>query len=154
LKGVARASVLDLEVNRPPPSYTVETLEALRAWCPEAEWSLVMGSDVFRGIRDWYRADRLLGLASLTVLARTDGSDPLPAEPAQWIALLPAGWRGRAHKGPGGALVDEQGRRLVERLGTSITPISSSHIRDDHLLEAVAPGARELLERYLASQGR
>jgi nicotinate (nicotinamide) nucleotide adenylyltransferase len=154
LKGVGRTSVLDLEVSRPPPSYTVRTLEVLQAWCPRAGWTVMMGSDVFRGIRAWYRADRLFELASLTVLARADGGDPLPEELDRWIPLLPGAWKDRARKGTGAVLVDEQGRRLVERLGASIAPISSSHIREDNLLDAVAPGARELLRNYLDSRSR
>jgi nicotinic acid mononucleotide adenylyltransferase len=146
---MARTSVLDIELNRPPPSYTVQTLDALRAWCPRAEWSLVIGADVFLGLRDWYRAERLLELASLIVLARTGGGDPLPEAPEAWAALLPNGWKDRVKPGAGNLLVDDQGRKVMERLNTNLPAMSSSKIREDHLLEAVAPGARELLRHYL-----
>jgi nicotinate-nucleotide adenylyltransferase len=152
LRGMARASVLDLEVRRSAPSYTVETLQALRSWCPVADWVLVMGADAFRGFAGWRCANRLLEWASLAVFPRTDGGEPLPPEAGAWIPFLPMPWREQVRPAPGPVLLDEKGRALVECLDIPITPISSSRIRADHLLEAVAPGARELLQAYLDAQ--
>ena len=78
----------------------------------------------------------------------------MPEDAGAWTALLPEGWRDRAKPGAGKFLVDEQGRKLMERLNARIPLMSSSRIREDHLLEAVAPGARELLRHYLDAQDR
>lgn len=62
------------ELSRPAPSYTVDTLEALRSEHPEAELHLLMGSDQWASFRDWKDPERIAGLARVCVLAR-EGED-------------------------------------------------------------------------------
>jgi nicotinate-nucleotide adenylyltransferase len=62
--------VSDLEVCRPPPSYTYETLAALRAAEPAADFFFVVGADAARDLDRWYRIEDLLGLASFVVASR------------------------------------------------------------------------------------
>jgi nicotinate (nicotinamide) nucleotide adenylyltransferase len=151
LRGMARVSVLDLEIRRPPPSYTVDTLEALATLVPRARLSLVLGADTFLGFAQWLRADRILARAGLIVFGREDGQGALPANPAQWTTALPEPWRDAARLAPDGTLRDEQGRLLVQRMTMPIPPISSTRIREAGLLEDVPPGAREVLRAYLAT---
>ncbi|MDH3451659.1 MAG: nicotinate-nucleotide adenylyltransferase, partial [Gammaproteobacteria bacterium] len=69
----AEASVLDVdarELNRPPPSYTVDTLGALKAEHPEAVLVFVMGDDAFAGFKRWHRWEQILELAHLVVTSR------------------------------------------------------------------------------------
>jgi len=152
LRDNARTTVLDWEITRPAPSYSVHTVEALRAACPQADLHFVMGSDVFRTFRDWHRADRILDLAGLIVLDRADGGEPMGSDPQAWAALLPERWKASACKVSSAELADAQGRTLVRLLRTAIPAISSSHIREAQALEAVPPGARDMLRHYLASQ--
>ncbi len=65
----------DREMRRRGPSYTVETLEALRAEQPQACITWVMGSDAYALLPAWYRWREILELANLVVLARP-GSFP------------------------------------------------------------------------------
>lgn len=58
------------ELNRPPPSYTVETLEALKAEHPDAGLVFVMGHDAFAAFKSWHRWERILELAHLAVTSR------------------------------------------------------------------------------------
>ncbi|GGI99261.1 nicotinate-nucleotide adenylyltransferase [Halopseudomonas pertucinogena] len=69
----------DCELKRERPSYTVETLEALRAelGC-EASLFLIVGWDAFCGLPGWYRWTSLLELASLVVLQRPEHDQELP----------------------------------------------------------------------------
>lgn len=60
------------EVERGGVSYTVETLEALRAQFPRRPLCLLLGRDAWLGLPDWHRADELLGLAHIVVAARPD----------------------------------------------------------------------------------
>lgn len=66
----AALSVDDRELRRPPPSYTVDTLEALRAEQPEAGLVFVMGRDAFAGFERWHHWPRILELAHLVVTTR------------------------------------------------------------------------------------
>jgi nicotinate-nucleotide adenylyltransferase len=66
-----------LELDRPAPSYTVDTLAALAAQGtgPEALW-LILSSEALAGLPRWREPDRLLDLARLAVVPRA-GTDPL-----------------------------------------------------------------------------
>ena len=52
------------------PAYTVETLEHFRAARPDAELSLLIGSDSLAALQTWRRWQELPELARLVVLAR------------------------------------------------------------------------------------
>jgi nicotinate-nucleotide adenylyltransferase len=154
LRGLPRVSVLDLELRRPPPSYTIDTVEALASLLPRARLSLVLGADAFVGFAGWYRAGRILARADLLVFGREDGEGPLPADPERWIAALPEPWRGAARPATDGTLQDGAGRLLVRRMSGPIPPISSTRIREGGRLEEVPPGAREVLQGYLTAHPR
>ena len=66
----AHQSVSDSELLREGPSYTVETLRALRSECPEATPVLIMGSDQFAGLAGWHEAEEVVRLADVCVLPR------------------------------------------------------------------------------------
>lgn len=58
------------EIERPGPSYTVETLEALHASRPDERLRLVMGADNLGGFLQWRHPERILELAEIILLAR------------------------------------------------------------------------------------
>lgn len=60
----------DLEVQREGRSYTVETLEALRALHPDVAWTLILGSDAFAEMGSWKEPRRVLDLAEVAVVRR------------------------------------------------------------------------------------
>jgi len=62
----------DMELRRIGPSYTYETVEAVRAAYPEAEIFLLMGSDMFLSILNWKNPERILAQAKLAVFCRGD----------------------------------------------------------------------------------
>jgi nicotinate-nucleotide adenylyltransferase len=74
--GDARFVADDRELRRARPSYTVETLEAVRAEAPEASLSWVIGSDAYALLPTWHRWQDVLKLANLVVLSRPG---PFPA---------------------------------------------------------------------------
>jgi len=59
-----------LEVQRPGPSYTVDTLEALQRLHPEAELHLLVGADSLLDLPTWKDPTRILALATLAVATR------------------------------------------------------------------------------------
>ena len=61
----------DRELQRPGPSYTVETLALIRNEMGVAQpLALIMGEDALAGLQGWHHWQRLAGLAHLVVLRR------------------------------------------------------------------------------------
>jgi nicotinate-nucleotide adenylyltransferase len=58
------------EVRRAGRSYTVLTLEELRAEDPERPLALIVGADAFLGLMTWHRWHEIFDLAHLIVVAR------------------------------------------------------------------------------------
>lgn len=69
--GEAATEVSELEASLPPPSYTVQTLAALRAEYGEGHaWHLIVGADNWAGFARWRDPDAVLAAASLAVYPR------------------------------------------------------------------------------------
>lgn len=101
----------DLELRRPPPSYTVETLEHLRArFGPGVELWFIVGADAARDLPRWRRVADLLTLARLAIVKRPGHTfDPITFEQA-----VPAGaGRYRLLDGPRLELSSTEIRRRV-----------------------------------------
>ena len=74
--GHAHFRVSDAEVRRPGPSYTVDTLEELRAGLGEAaELYLIVGTDVLSELSRWHRPDRVVEMATIVGMRRP-GAEP------------------------------------------------------------------------------
>lgn len=58
------------ELERPGPSYMVDTLSSLREELPDTPLCLLLGSDAFLGLTGWHRWQELTGLAHLVVMHR------------------------------------------------------------------------------------
>ena len=69
--GVGGVGVSRIELERPGPSYTVDTLVALHGKAPDAELTLIVGSDMAVDLPTWRDPEGILGLANLAVAART-----------------------------------------------------------------------------------
>jgi len=65
-----RFTVSDLELSRPGPSFTVDTLEQLNSDAPNNELVLIVGGDVAAGLPQWREPERVLALATLAVAKR------------------------------------------------------------------------------------
>ena len=77
--GERRLHVERAELERPGPSYTVDTLEALRAREPGAAFTLLLGADAAGELGAWHRAADLPGLARIVVFGRAGTA--VPASP-------------------------------------------------------------------------
>lgn len=58
------------EIDRPGPSFTVDTLEGFAADEPDVSFSLIIGADQLLGFAGWRLPGRIMELASLAVVAR------------------------------------------------------------------------------------
>jgi nicotinate-nucleotide adenylyltransferase len=73
----AGLAVEQCELDRPGPSYTVDTLRQLREREPGREFTLLLGADAAAELDDWHRAREIPGLARVIVFARP--GSPVPA---------------------------------------------------------------------------
>ncbi|MGH8130658.1 MAG: nicotinate-nucleotide adenylyltransferase [Steroidobacteraceae bacterium] len=71
-----RFIVDDRELRRAGPSYTLLTLEELRAERGGQPIALIMGMDAFAGIDRWHRASELLSLAHMVIAMRPRAATP------------------------------------------------------------------------------
>lgn len=58
------------EIARDGTTYTVDTLQALRAEYPSDALCFILGQDAFNGLARWHRWEALIGLAHLVVATR------------------------------------------------------------------------------------
>ena len=75
------------ELDRPGPSYTVDTLEVLRRREPDADWTLLVGADAALELSAWHRAVELPKLARVIVFARAGVSAPPSALAAATVEV-------------------------------------------------------------------
>lgn len=101
-------TVSDWEITRGGASFTVDTLEALTAKQPEAEWFLITGADMFLTLGSWWRFADIARMATFCTAPRD----------AQSAAQL------RAYA----AELEEQGARCVIA-DLPLMPVSSTGLR-------------------------
>lgn len=96
------------ELRRDGPSYTVDTLRALRDEVgPDAPWAILVGADSFRALDTWSRWYELFALAHV-VVARRPGSALGDGLPAAVAAEARGRWAASAdelHAAPSGAVL-------------------------------------------------
>lgn len=81
VQGVAPLCVDDRELKRDKPSYSIDTLESLRAdLTADTPLFLLLGWDAFCGLPSWHRWDELLDYCHIVVLQRPDADGEPPPE--------------------------------------------------------------------------
>lgn len=81
IEGIEGFSLLDMELEREGPSYTIDTIRCLMQEHPDCSFHLILGEDVLPGLPNWKDVALLLKLAPPLVGARPfDKPFPLPAE--------------------------------------------------------------------------
>jgi nicotinate-nucleotide adenylyltransferase len=76
-EGLERVQVDTRELERPGPSFTIDTLEALQAENPGARLYLIIGKDQFAAIKTWHRWQELIQIAIICI---ADRAGPARAE--------------------------------------------------------------------------
>lgn len=75
--GMPGVWVSDIELRARGKSYTVLTLERLRALFPECRFTLLMGADMLESFDRWHRWQDILKLADIAAFARNEGEESL-----------------------------------------------------------------------------
>jgi len=117
-----------LELERPGPSYTIDTLRALRSLQPDWEIFLIIGEDNIGQVGSWHRPDLIM--AACTVVAGTRAAPGAPPRPD-----------------------DPWGSRIV-RVATPVLEISSTEIRARVSAgKAIRYLVPEGVEQYIRARG-
>jgi nicotinate-nucleotide adenylyltransferase len=66
----SKVEVNPIEVLRMGPSYTIDTVEAIKQTYPDDEILLIIGSDAAEKINQWHRATELLAMVTLEIIER------------------------------------------------------------------------------------
>lgn len=72
IRGEKQFEISDFETRRPPPSFTIETVEHFRKRHPRAQIFLLVGDDNLASLPRWRRFDELSELVTFVVLRRTE----------------------------------------------------------------------------------
>ncbi len=120
---VPRCEVSDIEIRREEKSYTADTLLELRKQYPDAEFTLIVGSDMLDHLPKWARIETIIKeCSSLAILVRVDAEPEDVRKRAEELETLLGGhFHVLGHKALGVSstvvrekLFEEEGRRLME----------------------------------------
>jgi len=154
IAGEPRFVADDREIRRDAPSYTLHTLESLRAERGDAEPICVLvGGDAFAEFLSWHRPHEILGLAHLIVMRRPGAEAIADAALRTFVERHRAARAAELRARPGGRVLFQP----VTQLDISATDIrarlgagrSARYLVPDAVLELIrreglyAPRARE-----------
>ena len=91
--GDPRFDVTRVDVDRPGPTYTIDTLTELRSTAPAtADWYFITGADALLEISNWHRTDDIAAMAHLVGVTRPGHVlHPPSLPPDRWTLLeIPA----------------------------------------------------------------
>lgn len=72
--GIPGVIVDERELQRPGPTFTVDTLEALQAENPGCQLFLFIGADQFASLGQWHEWERILEIAIICIADRTESA--------------------------------------------------------------------------------
>ena len=66
----SKVLVNPIEILRMGPSYTIDTVEAIKQTYPDDEIVLIVGTDAYEKLDHWHRVDELMKMVTLEVIQR------------------------------------------------------------------------------------
>jgi nicotinate-nucleotide adenylyltransferase len=138
IDGEPRFALSRIETRRSGPSYTIDSVRALRAARPGATCFLVIGQDQYAGFHTWHGWQELLGLVTLAVADRAANRPDAPlAADAQVLAV--------AHETVALPMMDVSSTEIRERIAQSlpidelVPPSVARYIARHHLYRDPPP---------------
>jgi nicotinate-nucleotide adenylyltransferase len=133
----------DLELARPGPSYSADTMEEFRRRYPDDELYFLMGIEMFIDLATWREPHRLLAACRVAVMARA-GRRFAEVTGLPWVGDTPREVLARLDAVPGEAALDLGPPARVVLVKLDPCEISSTQIRQDlaagHSVKKVLPG--------------
>jgi nicotinate-nucleotide adenylyltransferase len=133
VSGDPHMEVCAVEVERPGPSYTVDTLEELHERMPDSELFLIVGGDVAASLPSWRSPERVLSLATLAVAKRRGTAQ---AAVRRALSGLPGGGQAQSFRMPRIGISSTEIRRRVragQPLRYLVPDEVAAYIKEHHL---------------------
>ena len=130
----------DLELQREPPSYTIDTLQSLKVQYPHRRYALILGLDALLNLETWHRWQGLRELVHIIAIARAGWQVP---------QSLPDWWQSARVESRAGLDGEDAGRLLfVEVAPVAISStLVRARIRDGEGIADLLPRA---VSEYIA----
>ena len=128
-----------VELDRPGPSYTLDTLEAFVAHEPETAFWLILGADQLASFAQWRGPERIVGLARLAVASREGASTTDLQVVADQVAPGRVDWIGMPKVGISSTMIRE---RIAS--GRPVRHLVSPPVDDLLAAEGLLRGQRQL----------
>lgn len=90
LQDFSRFRASDFELSLPKPSYTINTLDALKAAYPDDDFTLIIGSDNWFDFEKWKKYDKILENYTLKIYPRLDYRISIPLRLKNRVEALDA----------------------------------------------------------------
>ena len=123
VKDVAGLCLDARELELPPPSYTLRTLESLHAEGADATFVLLLGEDAFNGFHRWHAWQRVAALARIAVMRRPGSGKRVGSESLR-------SWLRDVEVAPKDLFSSREGEPCVAFCDITALDISSTHIRE------------------------
>ncbi len=120
----------DLELRRPGPSYSADTMEEFQRRYPDADLYFLLGEDMFRSLSTWRDPHRLLAVCRLAVIARAGVPFAALAD-LPWLGDTPREVLVRLDEQPGEVSLDLGPDIPVCLVRPAPCDISSTQVRRD-----------------------
>lgn len=123
------------ELNRSGKSYSLLTLQSLRAELGETSICLIIGQDAFQGFPTWHKPDEILQLAHLVVMQRPgeEYADIYPERLTDDLSKLQTAPAGRIYQ-QSVTQLDISSTRIREMLNAGVSP---RYLLPDAVLEII-----------------
>lgn len=136
--------VSDVEINRQGPTYSIDTITAIREQIPKQPLCLILGEDVFASMHQWQKWEKIPDLVHLIIINRpgvTHPYDPdiqtlLDTREMHDIAAL-------THK-PGGYIM----QHLIDPLSISATEIRKKLKTGEDVSQEVPPEVLRYIKQH------
>ena len=132
-RGMEKIQVSDLELQREGPSYTCDTVAALRREYPAAELILLMGSDMLESLLQWNNSRQILANVSLACFFR--------------------GAKGEKERVQAAKKDLEAAGAKVTLIGNPVIDISSTQLRRMLVFQCAGPFLPPGVEAYIRKNG-
>jgi len=136
--------VNDVEINRPGPTYTIDTITAIREQIPKQPLCLLIGEDVFASMNGWHDWKKIPDMVHLIIIDRPGVTHPYNSEIQALFDERKTHDTHSLSKKPGGKII----RHLIDPLTISATKVRKKLKTGEDVSREVPPEVLRYIEQH------